>query len=164
MPVVSRNRTRPIFTRLAGAAILVCIVAGCRTETLCENSGPEPAWRAWDGVIEKGDHFYVGVASVNSILDEASARRRALVHAAEQAAQSLEIELDSVAPVTTGDPPRYPAVPLKDVVRTEVRAVSNLIIRGFKIRGTYFEKWRIRDSFGAPPLLPLQVLCARSLP
>lgn len=142
---------RCLTSILLNVAVWVLICGGCAnnaTEKLVWQSGPEPAWRFAGQRVENGCRLYVGIGIAENVLDEQQGRRIALSNAAETVAQSLTMDVVSryAQKETVKGASHKGREDPNTLIRSEVRAMSEQIVRGLEAREWYYEKWSVRES------------------
>ena len=142
---------------LCDCGLFLCVIllsllgcGGCVSEKLKWSSGPEPSWRYMGQRIEDGYRLYVGIGVAQNVLDEQQGRRIALSNATETVAQSLAMEVVSrhVQKRLTLGPAHKGMEDPNEVVNSELRTVSEQIVRGLEQRDWYYEKWSVKESSG----------------
>ena len=134
---------------LAGLCLLAGLV-GCAAEMRLDPPAgvPQPKWVMTPPATADGNRYYVGIATAENVLDEASGRRKALANAGELAAQSLAMDITGtvsqretkVGAVHNG---RGRSIA---VVREEMVAKISEIIRSMSPEKYYYEKWRVSQG------------------
>jgi hypothetical protein len=142
------------MVKLVAVLLLVGLVTGCTYEKRLATKGPAtPEWV--DRSSDRTDEMmsFKGMALMRNILDEGTARDRALADAREQIAASMATQIDSSSvDIVTREGAEHLGEDEADAqYRSRLAAQAQQAVRGARETEYYWEKWKIREGLFSMP-------------
>jgi hypothetical protein len=134
---------------LAGVAVLVGGLMGCAYEKRVSVKEPGPPEWVITTVDPSAEVMaFKGMALMDNILDERTARNRALADARRQIAESLssDIQANSVEIVTREGAEHKGEDETDQTFRDRLEAKAQAAVDGAREKDYYWEKWKIKEG------------------
>jgi hypothetical protein len=131
-------------------SVLLVAAAGCKVEKRVDSKLPGPPSWVVDVPQDTEDEVrFVGIGLAENILDERTARNRAMEDMQQQIASSLKATvIKNAREVVTKSGPEHRGKETPDsAYRAEVTNVVDQAMSGVRIEGNYWEKWKIKRGF-----------------
>jgi hypothetical protein len=134
------------IVKVIGIVVMVGLVAGCAGEKRLETSGAgTPEWINRPTRVTEDTVSFMGIALMRNMLDQRSARNRALSDARRQIAESMSTEVDaSSVQIDFSEGAAHMGEDEQDAsFRQRLQTQARAAVRGARETEYYWEKWKI---------------------